>query len=408
MDGDWINQRDERFAAFTPIGDKPRAGTRPSATLFDLYGVGVVTGRDTWCWGFGEQRVRDNVSRMLETYNAAAARPTEKLTPDPKLISWTRGLKQSAARGTALTFQPDHIVLGSYRPFVRSYLYYDRRLNETVSQQPRIFPFSGAPNIGFTVTGPSSHFEFCVIATDRVPDLHLLDTGQFFPRWRYEEAEEGSLFDDSGLRRVDNITAEALADFRATFGADVTADDIFYYVYGLLHSPDYRGRYAADLKRMLPRIPKVRQFHEFVEAGRALAGLHIGYESVRAYPLDDPSQAQLVDPGPSWYRVERMRFAWSGRIDDRSKLVVNANITLSGIPPEAHRYMLGPRSALEWLVDRYQVKVDSQSGIVNDPNEWAQQVGNPRYIIDLVKRVVTVSVDTMTIVDGLPLLDLIE
>lgn len=188
-----------------------------------------------------------------------------------------------------------------------------------------------------------------------------------------------------------------------SYGPDVSRDDVFYYVYGLLHSPDYRERYAADLKKMLPRIPKVatrEDFDAFAQAGRELTALHVGYESVEPFPLE----VVVTGTGVEWelYRVTKMRFGGRGKVKDRTRIVYNSHITLAGIPQEAYRYTLGSRSAIEWVMERYQVKTDKASGILNDPNDWSREVGDPRYILDLIKRVTTVSVETMRIVDALP------
>jgi predicted helicase len=266
------------------------------------------------------------------------------------------------------------------------------------------------PNRGFLITGVASHAAFSTIACDLPPDKHLLDTGQFFPRWSYEKTEgDDTLFAATGdgeiaggYRRLDNITDSALARFRAAYGDAFSKDDIFHYVYGLLHSPDYRRTYAADLKKMLPRIPLVIDAVPYVEAGRRLAEMHLGYESIAPYPLAglDIQPPPGVDP-LDFYRVQKMRL----HKDDRTTITYNERITLSGIPDEAYRYQLGARSAIEWIIDRYQLKVDKPSGIKNDPNDWSREVGDPRYILDLLARIVTVSLETMKIVDNLPPLE---
>jgi predicted helicase len=182
----------------------------------------------------------------------------------------------------------------------------------------------------------------------------------------------------------------------------VTKDDIFYFVYGLLHAPDYREIYAADLKKMLPRIPKLAgssDFWSFSKAGRDLAELHLGYESVTPYPLETAA----VSSEPN-LRVEKMRFGGKAGAWDKSTIRYNDDITLTGIPAGAHKYMLGSRSAIEWIVERYQVKVEKASGIRNDPNDWADEHDDPEYILNLLKRIVTVSVETVRIVNGLPAL----
>ena len=183
----------------------------------------------------------------------------------------------------------------------------------------------------------------------------------------------------------------------------------------MLHSPEYRETYAADLKKMLPRIPLVKDAQPFVEAGRSLSELHLGYESVTPYPLDGLDMAAPDDETAyDVFRVEKMAFAkqrdpeTKKLVADKSTVIYNDRITLSGIPQDAYRYMLGSRSAIEWIIDRYQVKTDKPSGIVNDPNDWSREVGDPRYIIDLLARIVTVSLETMQIVDALPPLDILE
>ena len=195
-----------------------------------------------------------------------------------------------------------------------------------------------------------------------------------------------------------------MESYRARYGEWVSKDDIFAYVYGVLHSPDYRERYADDLARLLPRIPEVATadpFRAFSEAGQRLLELHIGYEAAAPYPLEERLSPR-APAGAERYRVQKMRWAGTSKASDRSTIVYNDWITLAGIPDEAHEYVVGPRSALEWLLDRYRVTTDKDSGIVNDPNDWGLEIGDPRYIIDLVKRVTTVSVETMAIVKALP------
>ena len=232
---------------------------------------------------------------------------------------------------------------------------------------------------------------------------------QALPRYTYKERldaqQEPLLPDESSWR--DNITDQALEAYRARYGDWVAKDHIFAYVYGVLHSPDYRERYAADLAKLLPRIPeipRVEAFRTFAEAGQLLLDLHLGYEEAAQYPLEERLTPGAPD-GPERYRVVKMRWGTSAKDTDHSMIVYNDWITLAGIPDEAHEYIVGPRSALAWLLDRYQVKTDKDSGIVNDPNDWGTEIGNPRYIIDLVKRVTTVSAETMAIVKTLPPLE---
>ena len=241
-----------------------------------------------------------------------------------------------------------------------------------------------------------------ILAVDAVPDNKATAGAgracQVLPRYTYDEpptGEQASLIQNEPHRR-DNITDDALDSYRARYGERVTKDQIFAYVYGILHSPDYRARYANDLAKLLPRIPEVstaEAFSAFSEAGQKLLDLHIDYEEANPYALEERLSADA--PGePERYRVQKMRWGGSSKNPDLTMIVYNDWITLAGIPADAHEYAVGPRSALAWLIDRYRVTADKDSGIVNDPNDWGMEHGQPRYILDLVKRIVTVSIET--------------
>lgn len=428
-EGDWINQRDQRFATFQIIGKKDR--TDRSTALFSLYSSGLKTGRDSWVYSFSRKRLREHMESMIDFYNgqvrgfAEHCRSTGITDPetsdvdkfidlDPKKISWEHADKGCIAKGETYTFQGDRVFTSTYRPFTRAFSYFDRKLNNRVYQLPRIFPTPEHKNFGIYNVGNGSAVPFSVLMIDSVPDLHVTGSGsggQFFPRYTYRKlGQEGDLFattEGDSYERVDNITDAALRDYRKAYDNDtLTKDDVFYYVYGLLHSPAYREQFAADLKKSLPRIPKVRDFQGFADAGRFLANLHIGYESAEPYAgIVEQFSSPEVTPPSELYRVTKMKFPKKRGEADHSTIIYNHRITISNIPEEAYRYQLGARSAIEWIIDRYQVKVDKPSGIVNDPNEWSD---DPRYIIDLLKRIVTVSLETMKIVDALPALDILE
>ena len=419
--GDWLHQRSDQFNEFLAIGDKVGG-----ATVFTMYSGGLKTNRDSWNYNFSRDKIEFNIGSMVEFYNGEVERlGGSGDTPDldPTRFSWDRVDRSNLLRGRRYAVSQGAFRTGAYRPFTREYVCFDRSLNNTVYRLNEMFPTSRHSNVGFTITGPSSHFDFGLMAAGAVPDLHLLDTGQFFARWRYERAGEAdgmlALGPDSqdevieGYRRIDNISDSVLNTFVRSYGDAVSKDHIFYYVYGLLHSTDYRDTYGADLKKMLPRIPLVVDPWPFIRAGRSLLKVHLGYESVTPYGLigldiEGPEGEALYD----FFRVGKMAFAkrrdaqTKKLVPDRSMVVYNSRVTVSGIPDEAYRYMLGPRSAVEWIIDRYQVKTDRASGIVNDPNDWSREVGDPRYILDLLARIVTVSVETMKIVDSLPPLDI--
>lgn len=413
--GDWLNQRRDDFEQFVALSSDSEA------PLFAVDSRGILTSRDAWAYSFSRHALIANMDSAMEFFNAQSrkykgrtAQEISKLIDrDPARFAWDRADLPRVARGESYTLDPEAIRVATYRPFTREHLYMSRKLNNTVYQQFRIYPTAGTSNPGISVIAPGTPTPFAVLLVDHVPDSKLLGAGnavEMFPRYRYELADgDGQLALDAsagevidGYRRIDNITDEGLARFEAAYGGEITKDDIFFYVYGLLHSPDYRETYAADLKKTLRRIPLVEDPWPFVEAGRDLAEIHLGYESETPYPLDGLD----VEPKGDLYEffaVEKMRFAKKG---DKSTVIYNGSITLSGIPDDAHRYMLGSRSAIEWIVDRYRVKTDKASGIVNDPNAWSREVGDPRYIIDLLARIVTVSLRTTQIVDNLPALAL--
>jgi len=273
-------------------------------------------------------------------------------------------------------------------------------------------------NLAICVSGVGAMTDFSTLLVNAIPSYDMVTKGQCFPLYAYCTGERGSdmtdyannLFgnagvsssDGDGLQRKENITDAALAAFRARYKDDaIGKEDIFFYVYGVLHSPDYRRRFADNLRRQLPRIPFAPDFWAFSKAGETLAELHVEYEHVEPWPLDE--LVSTVDPDPKkQYRVEQMRWGGTAREKDKTVLHYNGRITLTGIPPEAHEYVVNGKPALDWIVERYAVATGKQSGLVNDPNDWSD---DPRYILDLVKRVTRVAVETVRVVKALPALE---
>ncbi|MEU7388997.1 DEAD/DEAH box helicase [Streptomyces tanashiensis] len=432
-DGDWINQRSEDYAAFQASSDKNKS--LANQVVFSLYSNGLNSGRDAWVYNFSSDRVRTNMESMIDFYNAQSeafqshcksigSAPTAKdaeqwIDTDPKKISWNRADKARISRGTKYEFRSGAARISLYRPFTKAWVYFDKPLIHESAQLPACFPTDDQPNFGIYNVGNGSAVPFSVLMSDVIPDVHVTGAGSggyFFPRYTYRELGQGDdLFASmeteagGGFERVDNVTDATLAAYRETYSdPDITSDDIFFYTYALLHSPAYREQFAADLKKSLPRIPKVQDFHGFAAAGRALSELHLGYEQVAPYAgiVEQVSGATSATPPSELFRVgKKMKFLRVKGQVDRTAIVYNPRVTLTNIPEEAYRYQLGARSAIEWIIDRYWVKTDKDSGIVNDPNDWSD---DPRYIIDLLKRIVTVSLKTMKIVDALPPLDIIE
>ncbi|MFC8988236.1 DEAD/DEAH box helicase [Streptomyces sp. NPDC057115] len=430
VEGDWINQRDESYAAFQAIAEKDKA--LKDKAVFRLYSSGLKTNRDAWVYNYSRKQLTRNVQAMIDFYNGQVegfqeqCRSTGIPSPttadvdrfidmDPRRFSWDRADKPRVVKGELYSFEVNSVRACAYRPFARQLAYFHRKLNNTVYQLPQLFPTPAQGNLGFYITGASAAMPFTAFATDLIPDQAMFGSqtnGQFFPRYTFRELTVEGGFDfgdsDDGYERIDNITDSALVDYREAYADSfITKDDIFYYTYGLLHSAEYRERFGADLKKSLPRIPKVRNFHGFAEAGRKLADLHVNYEQAEPYKgiVETVTGDASATPPSELYRVAKMKIPKIKGQADRSTIVYNTRVKLTNIPEEAYRYQLGARSAIEWIIDRYQVKVDKASEIVNDPNDWSD---DPRYIIDLLKRIVTISLETMKIVDSLPALDILE
>ena len=417
--GDWINQRSDDYLKLRPVAIIQSEDTLPSLPpLFQSSSFGITSRRDAWVFNSRDDKLREMVKRQVTFYNEqvnALNSGANAVVRDPKRFKWDLAAERRAKRGFTAEVQVSGFRTAVYRPFFRQHYYMERVLTSALSLIPSYFP---APDIRY----PSILIERGLRTPGRSPTVIAVNTVaegamagasgqrcQVLPRYVYDEPpteDQGSLIPVERRRR-DNITDDALAAYRARYGEWVTKDYIFDYIYGLLHSPEYRAHYANDLARLLPRIPEVSTtgaFRAFSEVGRKLLDLHINYERADVYPLDE--QVSLSAPTePERYRVQKMRWGGTTRNPDRSAIVYNDWITLAGIPDEAHEYVVGPRSALEWLIDRYRVTQDRNSGIVNDPNDWGREIGDSRYILDLVKRIVTVSVETVKIVKSLPPLE---
>ena len=384
------------YETFPPMGSKEAKMSKggEGEAIFSLYSLGVATNRDAWVYSFDMKLLQKRVRTFVEIYNSTVDRK-RRLDPtapvenfiyenDPR-IKWTRQVKASLKKLDSSIYRDSHFRTSLYRPFSKRHLYFDNFWNEERYQQHRIFPTPETEKRNRAIIVPSAggRADYWCFCTDIIPNLTLtsLDGSQCFPFYTYDE---------DGSNRRENITDWALDRFRAHYGDDtITKWDIFYYVYGLLHHPTYRDRYQANLKRDLPRIPFAPDFRAFAEAGARLATIHVGYEEQPEYRL---RQVETPDMPLDW-RVEKMRLS-----TDNTQLRYNNFLTLDGIPEAAFGYRLGNRSALEWVVDQYRVKTDKRSGIVNDPN----REDDPEYILRLVEKVISVSLETVGIVEGLP------
>jgi predicted helicase len=439
--GDWLRQRNDSFEDLFPLGNK----SDPTAVaLFNTYSRGLETNRDAWCFNASHSEVGANISRMIDFYNSEVDRLDdliprtarkarieileEFINKDPSRVSWNRSLKQHLVNGTKFELDRSRITPALYRPYTRQWVYYHRQLNAYVNLLPRMIADAAAENLLISVSAPGSISGFTAIMTEVIPELcvaAMKGGSQCYPRYIYGPDADDLTDIDGGLfmRRDGSATAESrhdaitdggLARFQAAYpGEAVKKDDLFYYTYGILHSEDYRARFADNLSKELPRLPIVvgaENFWAFVDAGRKLGSLHVGYETVEPYPVTIAQGvirlANIADP-EAFYRVEQMKFAGKRPKQDRSSVVYNANITMQGIPLEAYEYVVNGKPALDWVMERQSVKTDKASGIVNDANRYAiETVGDPAYPLLLFQRMITVSLETMKIVRALPPLEI--
>ena len=425
--GDWINQRNEAFGKWPPIEPEKKFDAK-SRSWFVLNSRGYETSRDFWVYASSEKSLNSNIRKITKTYRENLGKDKDDLDYDATKISWSSSLIADARNRCPVS---DYTIRHAlYRPFFKQNAYFGETFIHRMGQMKDLFPTPAHKNLVISVKGIGDKDFTCLIA-DCIPDLQVNFNGQCFPLYYYEEADSGDMFagDEPYVKR-DAVSDYILKQARTQYGnAKITKEDLFYYVYGFLHSPEYRTAFAADLKKMLPRIPLVdsaADFRAFVKAGRALAELHLNYETAEpcgevrivssgSASADLPmfsmaAQEEEIfssEPAETLYRVTKMRFAKSGKgggksADDKSRIVYNEKLTVVGVPLEAYDYVVNGKSAVEWVMERYQVTADKDSGIVNDPNDWAKEHGDPKYIFNLLLRVITVSLETVKIVKSLP------
>ncbi len=385
------------FDTFIPMGSKEAKvkSTAPVTVIFKTYNLGINTSRDRWVYNFQRNVLTDNISKMIEIYNAEVIRWNQRtnrevaldnfLLSDDTKIKWSRNLKRELMRDNIAEFSEQKLRNSLYRPFTKTNLFFDSIMNDEISSFPSIFPTLDIEkeNQVICVNGIGGKV-FQTLMVNVIPDLHLTGDSQCFPFYTYDE---------DGTNRKENITDWALTQFRTHYKDDsISKWDIFHYTYGILHHPEYREKYQANLKRDLPHIPFAPDFWGFANAGARLADIHVNYESQPEY--DNLKLVQNPNVPLNW-KVEKMKLA-----KDKTFLIYNDFLTLDGIPAKAFEYRLGTRSALEWVINQYCVKTDKRSGIVNDPN----RADDPQYIVQLLRQVISVSLETVNIVAGLPAL----
>ena len=410
-DGDWINQRNEKYDSFIPLKPGKKGGA-----VYNFSTSGLTTSRDAWCYNYSAAKVSSNIERSIDFFNEQVrafkaykssnpkADSSKFIKYDSEEISWDRQQKKDVAAGKLYSFQEEKILVGLYRPFQKQHVYFDRQFNNCVYQLPKLYNDLTPNNLCIITAGKGNTKDFSVLITNHLPCYDTLGKTQVFPLSYLQKSDQNiDLFSNQdSLIRNSGISTEILSKIVKAYNTSIEAEDLFYYLYGILHSQDYRDTFANDLKKMLPRIPlvdSIKDFWAFSKAGRKLADLHVDYEDVAPY------SEVTVNGDNGNYHVTKMKFPKKGVKDT---IIYNSQITISNIPEKAYEYVVNGKSAIEWIMERYQIKTDKKSGITNDPNDWCDEVNNPRYILDLLLSIINISVQTVDIVNNLPKLNFEE
>ena len=422
---DWINHRDESFDKFMEIGDK-KLKFKPeikSESIFEAFSMGISTSRDVWVYNFSKANLEKNMTSMIENYNYEVEKREKderyKPTTDKTKVNWSRALTNDFNKKLKFDFKKDgKIITSLYRPFTKCHLYLAKHFNEMLYQMPKLFPpqeksYEYLPNLTILVNDGSGNFG--ALITDKTSDNHTFPQTQAFPLYYYEKVEtKGTLFDNGeevGYQRKDAIRNYALSEFQKHYDDEtIGKEDIFYYIYALLHNKAYIAKYKNNLTKSLPRIPFAPKFWEFSKIGRELANLHLNYESIKANEqvrikikgesgADLFSKAVKVELNSDDYRVKKMKFGGNAKNKDKSVIIYNDKITLENVPLKAYDYVVNGKSAIEWIMERYCVSTDKDSGIKNDANLYSD---DPKYILNLLLSVIEVSVKSVDLINALP------
>jgi predicted helicase len=403
--GDWLSMRNSAFDKFIPVAPEKTFDTK-SKSFFIAQSLGALTGRDSWVINFSKTYLIENINKTINHFNEQRTQLSARKIIEPQIDStkgsWSQIWLDLVKKNYILKEEIEEYRICQFRPFVKEHSYFGKDLNARRYQLPKLFPSIEYSNLVIVTTGVSAGKPFCVSIVKDIPNYDFIEKSNCFPLFFYEEnkASQKVLFDNDESQKY--VRRDAISDFileraKQQYSKTLSKEDIFYYVYGFLHTNEYRETFANDLKKMLPRLPLVENeadFWAFSKAGRQLADLHLNYETVAPHP-------DVIVSGDDghFYKVEKMRFPKKG---EKSSILYNSQIIVSNIPEKAYSYVVNGKSAIEWIMERYQISTHKESGITNDPNDWADEVGNPRYILDLLLSIINVSVQTVDIVDNLP------
>ena len=407
--GDWINQRDETYSTFIPLGDREAKG-KESQAIFRIFSEGLKTNRDAWSYNFSQRRVIENMKRMILNYNELVAEyitsggPLEKFVrTDKKKISWVQNLLKDLENGKKANFDSSEVILGNYRPFQKMWVYKQRQMVWSAYRTQSLFQ-QDTKNLVITLTGPGATVDFGALICTHLPNYHYMDTGKnyplfFFPEEKSKSSENMLISFESEDSKLDGISDWALNLFREKYKIDLSKEDIFYYVYGVLSSPEFIRRYRTELKKESPRVPLLKDFAAYSEYGKKLSEIHLNYESFNNEFVKVHISENLLDDKKKYY-VEKMRF---GKAGDKTTIHVNQHISVSEIPLELYSYLINGKSPIEWVMDRFRVKNDADSGNLNDPNEFSE---DPKYVLNLLLSVIAMTSKVLELQKTLPKLDI--
>lgn len=423
---DWINQRNQSFMNFIALGDKKKQETE--SIYIDNYASGISTNRDVWVYSFSEKTARDNSEQMINFYNTERERchrefreneemgvvinATQKVketflmnvrSNDTTKISWSRGLFKLFCKDEQI--ENNGIIRSvSYRPFCKKSIVYNKKIIEMPSKWDSIIPDNEHSNLVICVSGSPIKKNFSVLITDIIQDLNFMEHSICFPMFMYDKEEkykdaQMTFFGDiqentETYRKRYAISDTALHRFKTVYGNRITKEDIFYYIYAVLHSKDYISAYEDNLAKEMVRIPTLEKFPKYVDIGKKLAELHLNYET----PVNASELGLEITVNKEDYSVNKMRFRKIGKENDKSTIIFNDHITIGNIPEKAYKYVVNGRSAVEWIMESYRIKTDKDSGITDDPNTY----GDNKYIFNLLISVINVSLKTLDLIDSMP------
>ena len=427
VNNDWINQRNQSYINFIALGDKKK--NEQISVFLDNYSTGLKTNRDIWLYSFSCDSVISKSNQMIEFYNSERIRCFSELKEqqnkgvisssdkkaadtfilnfinnDATKISWSAGLDRLWLNNTELQHN-EETRLVMYRPYCKKRISFHTDVIERLSKWLSVFPENATTNLAICTSGIGGNKGFSAVITDCIQDVQLLFNCQCYPLYMYDKNEKQilpqmTLFGDMeeadavGYKKRYAISDAALTKFKGIYGDRVTKEDIFYYLYAVLHSKDYIEAYADNLAKEMVRIPTLEKFPKYVEIGRQLAELHLHYEA----PADAAALGLEIKITKEDYAVSKMRFKKVGKDNDKGTIIFNDYITISNIPERAYEYVVNGRSAIEWIMESYRIKTDKDSGITDDPNTY----GDEKYIFNLLISVISVSLKTLDLIDSMP------